>query len=77
MDELGINFQPSEREKQVLEALSLGYNRNEIANQLRISKHTVDTHRKNLLRKLSARNVAHLVRKSVHYNWLDCKIKTF
>lgn len=51
----------SDREKEVLECIATGLTTHEIADQLFISKNTVETHRKNLLYKLKARNTAELV----------------
>ena len=51
----------SEREKEVLECIAGGLTTQEIADQLFISKNTVETHRKNLLYKLQAKNTAELV----------------
>jgi DNA-binding NarL/FixJ family response regulator len=51
----------SEREKEVLDCIASGLTTNEIADKLFISKNTVETHRKNLLYKLKARNTAELV----------------
>ena len=51
----------SGREKEVLECIASGRTTHEIAEQLFISKNTVETHRKNLLYKLKARNTAELV----------------
>lgn len=51
----------SKREKEVLIKISLGLSSKEIADDLFLSKHTVETHRKNLLRKLEVSNVASLV----------------
>jgi DNA-binding NarL/FixJ family response regulator len=50
------------REKEVLELISEGLTNQEIAEKLFISISTVDTHRKNLLAKFDARNVAAMVR---------------
>jgi DNA-binding NarL/FixJ family response regulator len=51
----------SGREMEVLECIASGNTTQEIAEQLFISKNTVETHRKNLLYKLKARNTAELV----------------
>lgn len=51
----------SDREREVLECIATGLTTHEIADQLFISKNTVETHRKNLLYKLKARNTAELV----------------
>ncbi len=52
----------SEREKEVLGCIATGMTTHEIGDQLFISKNTVETHRKNLLYKLKARNTAELIR---------------
>ena len=54
--------QVSKREFEVLELLSNGFSSPQIAGRLFISINTVKDHRKSLLRKLEAVNVAHLVR---------------
>lgn len=50
------------RELEVLELIADGLTNNEIAQKLFISPTTVDTHRKNLLAKFSAKNTATLIR---------------
>jgi DNA-binding NarL/FixJ family response regulator len=50
------------REKEVLELIAEGMTNNEIAQKLFISQTTVDTHRKNILSKLGAKNTASLIR---------------
>jgi DNA-binding NarL/FixJ family response regulator len=50
------------REKEVLEHIAAGMTNNEIAQKMFISITTVETHRKNLLEKFSARNTAELVK---------------
>lgn len=52
----------SEREMDVLRLLAEGLTSIEIGEKLHISPRTVDSHRKSLLQKLSAKNVAGLVR---------------
>ena len=51
----------SDREKEVLDCIASGLTTQEIGEKLFISKNTVETHRKNLLYKLKARNTAELV----------------
>lgn len=51
----------STREKEILEELRNGKSSPEISNQLNISRHTVDTHRRNLLKKVNAKNTAELI----------------
>ena len=61
----------SRREKQVLQLIVSEKTTAEIAEELFISFGTVETHRRNLLMKLNARNVAGLVRMALEYNLLD------
>jgi DNA-binding NarL/FixJ family response regulator len=51
----------SDREAEVVRLLAQGMNSHEVAAALFISKNTVDTHRKNLLAKTGAKNVAELI----------------
>ena len=50
------------REKEIITLLALGYQNNEIGEQLFISKATVEQHRKNLKRKLSIKRFVDLIR---------------
>ena len=56
------NIVLTRREKEVLELIAEGMTNNVIAQKLFISPSTVDTHRKNLLAKLEAKNTASLIR---------------
>ncbi len=64
-DHTSANIILTRREKEVLELIAEGMTNNEIAQQLFISVTTVDTHRKNLLAKFEAKNVASLIRTAV------------
>ena len=55
------------REKEILELIAEGLTNHEIAAKIFISTSTVDTHRKNLLAKLNAKNTAALVKMAVQY----------
>jgi DNA-binding CsgD family transcriptional regulator len=50
------------REKEIITLLALGYQNNEIGEQLFISKATVEQHRKNLKRKLEIKRFVDLIR---------------
>jgi DNA-binding NarL/FixJ family response regulator len=50
------------REKEILKLIATGLNTNGIAELLFLSKFTVENHRKNLLQKMKAKNVADLMR---------------
>ncbi|GAA4833074.1 response regulator transcription factor [Algivirga pacifica] len=56
-----LNDTLSEREIGVLKEIANGYTTYQIAERLFITKNTVETHRKNLLLKLKAKNTAELV----------------
>ena len=58
----GVKIVLTRREKEVLELIADGLTNNEIGEKLFISPATVDTHRKNLLAKLDAKNTASLVK---------------
>jgi two-component system, NarL family, response regulator NreC len=53
------------KEREVLTLVSSGLTTKEIADRLNISHHTVESHRKNLLRKCQAKNSAELIQKSL------------
>lgn len=53
------------RETEVLSLILDEYTTDEMAQSLYLSKETVRTHRKNLLQKFEARNVAGLVRRAL------------
>ena len=51
----------SEREVEIIHLLSMGYNSKEIGEMLFISEHTVNTHRRNMVRKLDLKNSYQLI----------------
>ncbi|PSR03917.1 MAG: hypothetical protein BRD50_04915 [Bacteroidetes bacterium SW_11_45_7] len=51
----------SERENEILRLIASGYTNKEIADHLFLSNHTIITHRKNIMKKLSITNTAELV----------------
>ena len=55
------SFKITQREFEVLQLIAEGFNAPEIANQLYLSPYTINDHRKSLIRKLNARNVANMV----------------
>ena len=60
----------TKREKDILRALANGLNSTEISEKLRISKHTVDVHRKNILRKAEAKTTVEIVRLAFDRGWI-------
>jgi DNA-binding NarL/FixJ family response regulator len=61
----------SSREKEILVLIAHEYNTAEIAEKTFISLNTVNTHRKNLLSKLNAKNTAGLVKYAVENGLVD------
>lgn len=57
----------TKREKEILQLISEGLTNNQIAEKLFISPLTVDSHRKNLLTKLSVNNTASLIKLAVKH----------
>lgn len=57
-----LNFEITDREKDVLKLIVDEYTNQEIASKLFISVRTVDAHRRNLLQKIGAKNTAGLVK---------------
>ena len=55
----------TKRELEILQLISTGKSNNEIAEELFISVHTVNSHRKNILKKLNQKNTAELIRFAV------------
>ncbi len=59
------NAQPSRRELQILSKICEGLTAKEIGGELFISQGTVETHKRNLLLKLNARNTVDLAVRAV------------
>ncbi len=64
----------SQREFEVLELIAFEYTDPEIAKKLFISKHTVRSHRKNLMLKLHAKKTAGLIRIAYETGIMQIKI---
>ncbi|MFT4981907.1 MAG: NarL family two-component system response regulator LiaR [Bacteroidia bacterium] len=60
----------TKRETEILRYVNTGMTSSEIANQLSLSKHTVDNHRKNILRKTGSRNMLEMVQWGMKNNLL-------
>lgn len=60
-----VNVKLTAREQQILMLIAEGYNSKEISERLFLSKHTVDTHRKNILRKSKASNLNQLISQAI------------
>lgn len=62
-DQFARQLKLSSREKEILELIRAGHTNKEIAARLYLSELTIKTHRKNIMKKMDARNVAELLRK--------------
>lgn len=51
----------SAREREILYCIAEGMSSKEIAERLFVSKNTIDTHRRNMIRKKRAKNCAQLI----------------
>ncbi len=59
------------REREILQLIAEGYTSGEIASQLHISTNTVDTHRRNIMKKLDLHSVADLTRYAIREGLTD------
>ncbi|MCC5922115.1 MAG: LuxR C-terminal-related transcriptional regulator [Cyclobacteriaceae bacterium] len=55
----------SDREQSVIQLISHGLSTIEIADELSLSVHTINTHRKNILKKLKARTTGDMIAKAI------------
>lgn len=60
----------SPREKEVVTLIAEGLTTKEIAEKLFLSKHTIESHRQNILLKLDLKNSAELVRYAIKRGWV-------
>lgn len=61
----------SKREKEVLKLIAEEHTTQEIADKLFLSKHTIESYRKNLISKLDVRNLAGLTKYAIKLGLLD------
>ena len=61
----------TKREKEVLKLIAKEFTTKETASQLFLSKHTIESYRKNLISKLNVRNLAGLTRYAMEEGLLD------
>ena len=61
----------TDREKEVLKLIANEYTTQEIADELFLSKHTIESYRKNLISKLQVKNLAGLTKHAIKIGLLD------
>ena len=62
-----LQCQVTKREREIIHLMAEGFSTKEVAYKLHISFHTVESHRKNLLVKMKARNMVQLVAKAIRF----------
>lgn len=67
-NEVSINTNLTDRELEILKLISLEYSGKEIGEELSISLNTVETHRKNLIKKLNVKNTIGIVKFAIKNN---------
>jgi len=60
----------SKSEKRVLQLIANGLSSKQIADQLFLSEHTVNTHRRNILRKLQCSSSSEMIKKCILNGWM-------
>lgn len=70
-EDFGKTYNLTKREGEILKLLVQGKTSPEIAESLYLATYTVDTHRKNLLRKLNVKNTAGLVRFAIVHDLMN------
>ena len=61
----------TDREKEVLKLIAEEYTTQEIADELFLSKHTIESYRKNLISKLNVKNLAGLTKHALKMGLLE------
>lgn len=65
-----VSLTPHEK-KNVLKLFANGHPMREIADELSLSFHTIESYRRTLLRKFDARNIADLIKKASKQFWFE------
>jgi DNA-binding NarL/FixJ family response regulator len=61
----------TQSEIEIVKMISGGYTTKEIAQKRHVSFHTVNTHRKNIFRKLGVTNTSELIMQAIKSGWID------
>lgn len=68
---INLEFQLTDREIEIITLIALEFSGKEISEKLFISSNTVETHRKNILKKLNAKNTISLVKFALKNNLIN------
>jgi len=67
------------REREILLHIAQGYSSLDIANKLFVSKGTIETHRRNIMQKLSTNKMARVIILALHHGIIEidenCKVR--
>ncbi len=64
---------PTEKELTVLQLIAQGLATKQIAEELSVSFHTIETHRKNLINKYQVKSMPELICLATHKGWIEYK----
>lgn len=70
-----MEYEPTERELEILRLISHGQSSKEVAQSLNITFNTVETHRKNLMRKFGMTSMTELVCMATSKGWIEYRKK--
>ncbi|MCO6358275.1 LuxR family two component transcriptional regulator [Roseivirga pacifica] len=71
--EINQTLELSHREMQIVQLIGKGLASEAIAQELKLSLHTVNSHRKNILKKLQLKSPTELIIYAVEKGWIDLK----
>ena len=71
---LNLNNRLSPREKQCLRLTSFGKTLHESATIMQISSHTVNRYKRNILKKLSSKNMSQAIAKAIYHGLLGLSV---
>lgn len=70
-----MEYEPTERELEILRLISHGQSSKDVAQSLNITFNTVETHRKNLMRKFGMTSMTELVCMATSKGWIEYRKK--
>ena len=72
---LGWTRELTNREKEIVQLVAIGYKNREVAEKLGIAVKTVETHRANIMNKLALRNIAQLIRYAIQKGMVSIEVE--